>query len=257
MGMKSFQIGDKITLTIHELDDVCDSVTGRPLTGSWVWDSALILSEFMERQQAQLGFDFRDKTVLELGAGAGLPGLTAAQLGASRVLLTDIQPLLGGLKRNAEGNKLEDVVEVRELVWGSVSSSDSWGEFDVVLMSDVFFDPTVMGDLGKTLRSLCKGKGKGRVWAASEVRPWTSECLNELVSLGLEVVELETCFDRNVFGFGRPAPAGPAAAAAAVTVELASLRVVFYSEQMVGSREDSSSPEHKIIKITFRRAYCG
>lgn len=192
MGVREIQVAGSETksLVIHELDDVCDSVTGRALTGSWVWDSALVLSEWMATQ-GRLVFDFHNKTVLELGAGAGLPGLTSALLGASRVVLTDTEPLLPGLLKNVEVNGLGDRVEVRELVWGSDESrshSGESGEFDLVLMSDVFYDQEEMAALAETLKVVC-GKGT-MVWAASEVRPWTGECLNVLVSEGFGIVEL-------------------------------------------------------------------
>ncbi|KAJ6714885.1 HEPATOCELLULAR CARCINOMA-ASSOCIATED ANTIGEN [Salix viminalis] len=185
-GVREIDIAGQ-TLKIHELGDVYDSLTGRALTGSWIWDSALLLSRWLVASQ----LDLRNKSVIELGAGAGLPGLTAALLGASRVLLTDIAPLLPGLVKNVEANELEDRVEVRELVWGSDESLSRIGEsrgFDVVLMSDVFFDIEHMAALGRTLKML--SGSKTRVLAASEVRFWTGECLNELASQGFEVVEV-------------------------------------------------------------------
>lgn len=178
------------SIIIQELDNVCDSVTGRPLTGAWLWDSALILAQFMSTH-----FDFQNKSVLELGAGAGLPGLTAARLGATRVVLTDVKPLLPGLINNVEANGLGDRVEVRELVWGSddLSQLSELDEFDMVIMSDVFYDPEEMVGLGKTLKRVC---GTGRhavVWAVSEVRTRTGDCLHELImSQGFRVIEL-TC----------------------------------------------------------------
>lgn len=187
MGIREIEIASQ-KLVIHELDDVYDSVNGCALTGSWLWGSALILSEWMA-SLGSLTFNFEGKTVLELGAGTGLPGLTAARLGSSRVVLTDIGPLLNGLKKNVEVNGLGDRVEVSELVWGSDGEWPSQlGEVDLVLMSDVFFDAAEMAALAKTLRRVC-GAGT-RVWAASEVRPWTSDVLNELVSEGFGVCEL-------------------------------------------------------------------
>ncbi|KAL4324049.1 hypothetical protein GQ457_11G021480 [Hibiscus cannabinus] len=172
-------------LFVQELDDVYDSVTGRPLTGSWVWDSALLLSQWMSTH-----LNVEGKTVIELGAGAaGLPGLTAALLGASRVLLTDVQQLLPGLSSNVEANGFVGRVGVRELVWGS-SDGDESMTFDMVLMSDVLYDSEDMMGLGKTLRMVC-GEAT-QVWAATEIRPWTWECLHQLVAQGFQVVELET-----------------------------------------------------------------
>ncbi|CAA2984655.1 N-lysine methyltransferase METTL21A-like [Olea europaea subsp. europaea] len=191
MGIREFDIAGN-RLVIHELEDVCHPVTGRALTGSWIWDSALVLSHWLSNQ-SQTKFDFTGKTVVELGAGAGLPGLTAARLGASRVILTDIEPLVPGLKTNVEANGLGDRVSVSQHVWGSddfCSLLDELGEVDLVLISDVFFDAAEMEALAKTLKRLC-GKG-ATVWAASELRSMTSDCLIELASEGFEIVELAT-----------------------------------------------------------------
>ncbi|KAL7164947.1 hypothetical protein ACSBR2_040775 [Camellia fascicularis] len=191
MGIKEFEFAGK-KLVIHEFDDVYDSVTGRALTGSWTWDSAIVLSHWMITQ-GRLDFDFAGKTVLELGAGTGLPGLTAAALGASRVILTDVEPLLPVLRKNVEANGLGDRVEVSRLVWGSEEElGDEVAVVDLVVMSDVFFDAEEAVALGRTLRRVC-GEGT-KVWAASEVRPWSGDCVNELVSQGFEVVEFPSQF---------------------------------------------------------------
>lgn len=187
MGVRGIRVAGK-ALVINELEDVCDAVTSRALTGSWLWDSALYLSEWMATQGG-LHFNFHDKTVLELGAGAGLPGLMAALLGAGRVVLTDIGPLLPGLIKNVEANGLQDRVEVKEHVWGSEESprKAEFEEFDLVLMSYVFFHIEEMQALAKTLKSVCR---KGTVvWAATEVRPWTAEWLGVLASQGFGVVD--------------------------------------------------------------------
>ncbi|TYG58269.1 hypothetical protein ES288_D08G208900v1 [Gossypium darwinii] len=171
---------------VEELDDAIDSITGRLLTGSWVWDSALVLSRWIPTH-----LNFQGKSVLELGAGAGLPGLTAALLGANRVVLTDVQQLLPGLLKNVEANGFTDRVEVKQLVWGLDDSGITESStFDIVLMSDVFFDSEDMIGLGKTLRRVCGETTQ--VWAATEMRPWTGECLDQLMAQGFQVVEQET-----------------------------------------------------------------
>ncbi|XP_073106414.1 uncharacterized protein [Elaeis guineensis] len=182
MGVREVEIlGRK--LTIHERDDTNDPSTGRALTGSWLWESALYLAEWMA-SEGRAYLDLAGRTVLELGAGTGLPGLATAVLGAARVVLTDVAPLLPGLWANVEANGLEGQVEVRKLRWGEEDEE----EVDVVVMSDVFFDPEEMEELGRTLRGVW-GEGT-RAWAASEVRASVGECLEELGRDGFEVVEL-------------------------------------------------------------------
>ncbi|XP_019155910.1 PREDICTED: methyltransferase-like protein 23 [Ipomoea nil] len=201
MSIKEIYIfGNK--LVIYELDDVCDSVSGRALTGSWIWDSALLLSNWIATHRQT--FEFAGKTVLELGAGTGLPGMTAARLGAKRVILTDIEPLVPGLRKSVEANGLGERVWVSRLVWGCdelPSRLVESGEVDAVLMSDVLFDAEEMAGLAKTLKEVC-GEGT-KVWAATEVRESTSDCLAELEEEGFGIVELPSqlggesldCFD--------------------------------------------------------------
>ncbi|MCL7040628.1 hypothetical protein MKW94_016120 [Papaver nudicaule] len=193
-GTKEFDIattGKK--LVIQELENMSDPQTGRILTGSWVWDSSVLLSEWITNQQ-QNEFDLQGKTVLELGAGMGIPGMTAALLGASHVVLTDVKSLITGLRNNVDINSLGDRVKVGELVWGS---EESWSSLvgnipelahriDLVLMSDVFYDITSMPELGRTLKWIVKSN-EAQVWCATEIRTWTSQCLYELMKEGFNV----------------------------------------------------------------------
>mmetsp|Transcript_54128 Transcript_54128/g.123341 ORF Transcript_54128/g.123341 Transcript_54128/m.123341 type:complete len:370 (+) Transcript_54128:78-1187(+) len=59
---------------------------GQTSTGASIWPSAVALSRFMD----DLGTSWwTDKSVVELGSGLGLNGLTAASLGTKSVVLTD------------------------------------------------------------------------------------------------------------------------------------------------------------------------
>lgn len=114
----------------------------------------------------------------------GLPGLTAA-LGAARDVLTDVAAVLPCLRQNAEANGLGEPVEVRELVWGSEVADI--GSMDLVLMSDVFYDPDEMCGLAKSLKAVCH-VGTA-IWSATEVRACNWECLEVLTRKGFNVVE--------------------------------------------------------------------
>ena len=61
-------------------------VAGFGQTGQVVWNAGALLAEHMA---TRLPTFFAGKRVLELGCGTGLPGIVAARLGASRLVLTD------------------------------------------------------------------------------------------------------------------------------------------------------------------------
>ena len=104
-------------LAVVERDGAHDPATGNALTGSWLWDSAVVLATHLASADPST---LLGATVLELGAGTGLPGIAAvACFGAARCVLTDVRPLLPGLRANAEANGLTPAqADVRELRWG-------------------------------------------------------------------------------------------------------------------------------------------
>ncbi|CAL5014548.1 unnamed protein product [Urochloa decumbens] len=182
-------------LAVVERDGTHDPATGRVLTGSWLWDSALVLASHLAASPSAL-HHLRGATALELGAGGtGLPGIAAvACLGAARCVLTDVAALLPGLRGNADANGLHAAAQadVRELRWGDRLEDQL--EVDVVLMSDVFYDPEDMPAMAATLRGLWRWRddGGGTVgWAASEVRNSVLECMDVLREQGFEVDEVD------------------------------------------------------------------
>ena len=82
----------------------------------------------------------REKNVIELGAGTGAVGLTAAQLGATHVLLTDQNIELSAA--NARRNELSGTAQVARVDWTDMNTWEaarSAGPWDVLIASDVFF----------------------------------------------------------------------------------------------------------------------
>ncbi|KAG2575190.1 protein-lysine N-methyltransferase EFM3-like [Panicum virgatum] len=180
-------------MAVVERDGTHDPATGRVLTGSWLWDSSLILASHLAADDSAR-LRLQGATVLELGAGCtGLPGIAAvACLGAARCVLTDVRALLPGLRANADANGLAAAqADVRELRWGDQLEHQL--RVDVVLMSDVFYDPVDMPAMAATLRGLWRdGAGGGTVgWAASEVRDSVQDCMDVLREHGFEVAEVD------------------------------------------------------------------
>ncbi|ETN11599.1 hypothetical protein PPTG_10434 [Phytophthora nicotianae INRA-310] len=111
--------------------------------GLFVWPSALLLSRFITHEASWL---CRDKVVLELGCGTGLPSITSALCEAAKVYLTD-RPDAGDIQRNAEANitlnGLDGRAEFIPLSWGDMYVSDEivsiFQAVDVVLAADCFY----------------------------------------------------------------------------------------------------------------------
>ncbi|CAD6192202.1 unnamed protein product [Caenorhabditis auriculariae] len=143
------------------------------------WPSATVLCDFLCANSSL----FCGKTVLELGAGAtGLAGITAAKLGAHRVFLTDhpsLEEALDLLKRNIKQNDVEDRCEVESLDWDDLRTTESFlasvESLDVVVASDVFFDPSTFQGLVRTIRLLIDSHPRARVIFAYQERDdnWT------------------------------------------------------------------------------------
>ncbi|EOD28876.1 hypothetical protein EMIHUDRAFT_234388 [Emiliania huxleyi CCMP1516] len=111
---------------------------GGPLDGSAVWGGGIVLSRYME----ELGSAFWEgKRVLELGTGTGLGSVTAAKLGAARVLATDRDgKVLALAAQNAQANGVGGAVSAAPLSWGrpgpEAADSPLAQSWDVVIGAD-------------------------------------------------------------------------------------------------------------------------
>ena len=104
--------------------------------GMRVWDCAALMSRWFEK-----GDFVKGKRILELGSGTGLLGFACAVLGASKVVITDLQSILKTMERNVELTKLGDVCVARALNWNDIEAVDALkrehGPFDMIVASDV------------------------------------------------------------------------------------------------------------------------
>jgi predicted nicotinamide N-methyase len=149
-------------LTRSKADDDDDAITLRyripasktnRLFAHYQWDSGLFLSELIHRQTGPASnekrfqeADVRGLSVLELGAGTGLPGLISARRGASRVLITDYpdEGILSALRESASLAKAQDVASIRGLDWADDEALQGIGatypdKFDRIICADVLW----------------------------------------------------------------------------------------------------------------------
>ena len=99
----------------------------------WIrlWEAAIVLAEFIAGTPCQAG-----ATLLELGAGLGAPGLTAAKVGY-RVTLSDYEEVILDFERiNAAASRL-DQVDCLMLDW--LNPPPDMKRFDVILGAEILF----------------------------------------------------------------------------------------------------------------------
>lgn len=106
------------------------------LWGHKLWNAAKVLAnKICSREINVVG-----KRVLELGAGAALPSITAAMLGASYVLSTDYpeESIINNIRYNAQQNGVAGKVNAQGLLW---AESDTLGQrFEHIFMADLIFN---------------------------------------------------------------------------------------------------------------------
>ena len=118
--------------------------------GGKLWDAALAL---VAHVGSTSGNDecVHGKRVLELGSGVGAVGIGARLFGASRVVLSDIEDVVPLLEANIELNHVESVTAVALDWFQDVPSAILEESFDLILASDVVYDPDLHAPLLKTL----------------------------------------------------------------------------------------------------------
>lgn len=184
-----------------------NSGTNTKLFAHHQWDAGLYLADLIAehssekaqgKQRADSFVDVRDKTVVELGAGTGLPGLVACVMGAERTMITDypdphvIENLRGNLdlallpsKRsksdaserqpNPHYLQARERVRVLGLGWGndnqeslvlaaSSTPSNKLTElgYDLVLAADVLWVSSAHPLLIHSIRKLLKRRSEAR-----------------------------------------------------------------------------------------------
>ncbi len=136
------------------------------------WPSAIALSNFIAKNP----FYVKDKYVLELAAGLGLPSLVAAGW-AKNVITSDyLDAPLSFVKMSATENGITNI-ETRIINWYNLPDNLS---ADVVLLSDVNYDPDAFEALDQLLyfflerNTLIILSTPQRIMAKSFIEKWMS-----------------------------------------------------------------------------------
>lgn len=173
--------------------------------GVVLWPAAIALAHDIAGRPEE----FTGRTVLELGAGTGLPGIVAASAGA-RVVQTDrLQLPLGVCQRNGTRNGVAGI-EYRLADWTEWDSSE---QHDWILGSDILYSERLHPHLLHIFRSnLATG---GRVLLADPFRAGSLPLLEALEAAGWGVVltkwnigEESTPRPIGTYELTPPAPAG-------------------------------------------------
>uniref|UniRef100_H3CLY8 Methyltransferase 23, arginine n=1 Tax=Tetraodon nigroviridis TaxID=99883 RepID=H3CLY8_TETNG len=186
--------GACLTLSIPEVLD--------PRYGMYVWPCAVVLAQYLWSRKEQLP----GLGVLELGAGVSLPGVVAARCGA-KVILSDraeAPSCLDNCRRSCRANGVQDAV-VLGLTWGDVSPDVLLlPKLDLILGSDVFYDPEDFEDVFFTVAFLLRKNPEAQFWTTYQERSadWSVAALLRRWNLRCVAVGLDS------FGADKPDLAG-------------------------------------------------
>ncbi|KAI2628613.1 hypothetical protein GGR54DRAFT_353603 [Hypoxylon sp. NC1633] len=168
------------TITLH-------LVGHSPLEAHHLWNGSRIISKYFENNVSEV----QGRTVLELGAGAGLPSIVCAILGAEKVVVTDYPDpeLVVNMKKNILGCELIPVtnsdaenspIVADGYVWGAdathllahleVFKKDS---FDVLILADLLFRHSEHKNMISTIEATLNRKKTSKAFVCfTSYRPW-------------------------------------------------------------------------------------
>ncbi|KAL6244413.1 hypothetical protein RBB50_008655 [Rhinocladiella similis] len=167
------------------------------------WTSSFVLARQLHTLDVQ-PFQESSLPVLELGAGTGLVGLTAATVWKTRVCLTDLAPLLPGIAANIalNLNHTDGRVNCGSLDWDSPellrledgrTLTPAKDPASVILAADTIYSEEHPGLLSKTILRWLSARSSARVVIAYPLRVAYLDYLRELWELleagGLEAIE--------------------------------------------------------------------
>lgn len=149
----------------------------RPPYGIALWPAAIALAHDLFARATEL----RGRTVLELGAGTGLPGIVAASLGAHVVQTDRHEVPMAICKRNVERNRATNI-EHRLADW---TLWDDSARYDLIIGSDIIYSEKMQEHLRPIFESnVVPG---GRILLSDPFRPVSMRFLDSLEREGWRI----------------------------------------------------------------------
>jgi nicotinamide N-methyltransferase len=168
-------------------------VGSSPTEAHHLWNGAKIVSDYFEDDPSRV----KGKTVLELGAAAGLPSLVAGILGAKKVVMTDFPDLdlIVNMQKNIDEcdgtvepvGRIAETIDAAGFVWGGDPvpllehlAADIDGneapKYDVLILADLLFRHNEHGDLVKTIRETMRRSRESAAYVFfTSYRPWKKD----------------------------------------------------------------------------------
>ncbi|KAL7524245.1 hypothetical protein ACHAXR_001439 [Thalassiosira sp. AJA248-18] len=154
------KINNTTTKTIRLHGYKLDSDETDRSTGVTLWQAAPRLANYLQEHPTMC----RGKSVLELGAGLGLCGITANYLGAKSVMMTDgdthaLQKLRENVRQNCGDDAMttDNAIYCRQLLWGSPHMEKFLEQqqlFNTILGADVIYTESSIQPLFDTVAYL-------------------------------------------------------------------------------------------------------
>ena len=124
-----------------------------------VWNSGIILTRLLDKVNQIDPTFLKDATVVELGCGVGLASIAAAKLGALLVIATDNNPeVLNLAQKNIEQNAVSNA-KTAVLQWGLFDALDYDSSADVIIGSDLTYNPNTWRSLAESMVTILKPGG--------------------------------------------------------------------------------------------------
>ncbi|KAF1343709.1 putative methyltransferase-domain-containing protein [Delphinella strobiligena] len=157
-----------------------------PLWGHHLWNAGRVFASYLESNPTTT----HSKSVLELGAGAGLPSLLSSILGATSVLVTDYPDaeLISNLHHNISHCALlaqpvsPTKIQAKGYLWGAdvtpllATLPGNEKGFDVLILADLLFNHSEHGKLLESIQKTLKREVRARALVFfTPYRPWLLE----------------------------------------------------------------------------------